>query len=543
MRKENILVVFSTHLSERENEEFKKHISETIGVKHEIKELVNFNQFSLPQVYNEALDECKDKKSIILFIHNDVKIKTKNWGKILLNKFNNSEYGILGIAGTSFIPESGRWWEDRSKMCGIVEHTNGVSQWVSEYSNETKEIQDVVHIDGLFMAVYPERIVHNFDENYGMFHFYDISFNLPNYLSGVDIGVITDIRVLHKSIGETNQEWEDNRIKFVENYKDELPLKLVKDPYRVLICCQFFKNYTGSEVSNFELSKELVKLGCDVTIVSTVIGDPLLSKAKKAGVDVYQLSNTPNFKMIPEKQQLMFYKNEKEFDIIHINHKPIGEQILKLYPNTPAVMHVRSEVIPVFEEPIINPQIKRYISIRDSITEYIKSFGVSEDKIDLIDNPFDYNRFHKNYVREKNEKEIILFIGTLDYLRKNILFDLKEMVEKEDKILWIIGSNNEGYADDLLKDSNNIRYFGIKSNVEDYIKKCDFTAGIFKGRTTIEGFLCGKSGWIYKVDEKGSILSKKLTKVPDDINKYRSDFSAKKVFKLYGEVIDETWFM
>lgn len=117
------------------------------------------------------------------------------------------------------------------------------------------------------------------------------------------------------------------------------------------------------------------------------------------------------------------------------------------------------------------------------------------------------------------------------------------MVEKEDKILWIIGSNNEGYADDLLKDSNNIRYFGIKSNVEDYIKKCDFTAGIFKGRTTIEGFLCGKSGWIYKVDEKGSILSKKLTKVPDDINKYRSDFSAKKVFKLYGEVIDETWFM
>ena len=154
-------------------------------------------------------------------------------------------------------------------------------------------------------------------------------------------------------------------------------------------------------------------------------------------------------------------------------------------------MHVRSEVIPKFEQPIIHPAIKKYISIRDSITEYIKKFEINENKIILIDNPFDYNRFNTNYIFKPNKKETILFIGTLDYLRKNILFDLKEMVEKEDKILWIIGANSGGYVNQLLTkpvNESHVRYFGVKSNVEDYIKKCDITAGIFKGRSSIEGY-------------------------------------------------------
>jgi glycosyltransferase involved in cell wall biosynthesis len=213
--------------------------------------------------------------------------------------------------------------------------------------------------------------------------------------------------------------------------------------------------------------------------------------------------------------------------------------MLGLYPNTPAVMHIRSEVIPIFEVPIVNPIIKRYISIRDSITDYIKTFGIAGDKIVTIDNPFDYKRFNRDYKPIKNPKEVILFIGTLDYLRKNILFDLIEMTKVNDQILWIIGADNGGYANELL--GEHVKYLGVKANVEDYLKKCDYTAGIFKGRTTIEGYLCGKPGWIYTVDSEGNILNKALQSVPDDIEKYKSDFSAKQVFNLYQEVIDEIW--
>jgi len=541
--KNKIIVVYSSHLGDEEDSKFNEQIENTIGVDHSISRFINHNEFSLSQIYNEALNDNTEDNVIFVFCHNDIVFKTKDWGKILLRKFNHTEYGIIGIAGTTFVPQSGTWWDDRSKMYGIVEHSDQISEWTSEYSEKITGIQSVVHVDGLFMAVDPYRIEKKYNENYGKFHFYDLTFCVDNYLEEVLIGVTTDIRILHKSVGATYQSWEDNRLKFVEDYREYLPLRDVpnEEKLRVLICCQFFKNYTGSEVSNYELSKELKKLGCDVTLVSTMIGEPLLSKAKKAGVKVHSVQNSPNY-MITNEGQLGFFKNQKEFDIIHINHKPIGEQVLKMYPNTPAVMHVRSEVIPTFEEPIINPNIKRYISIRDSITEYIKGFGVKEDSIVTIDNPFDCARFNVDYNKEKwlSIKESVLFVGTLDHLRKNILFDLKQMVKENNQELWIIGADNGGYVKELVDDD--VIYLGVQSKVETYYKRCSYTAGIFKGRSTIEGFLCGKPGWIYKVDKEGKILNKELTQVPTDVKKYSSDFSAKQVFNLYKKVINETWF-
>lgn len=536
--KDKIIVIFSSHLGDEKNNEFINHIHNTVSVKHDVICYQNYNEFSLAEVYNKAINKYYTKNVIIVFCHPDIIIKTKNWGKILLNHFNYTNYGIIGVAGSTFIPASGRWWDDRSKMYGIVEHTNVLNTWVSEYSNEFNGVKSTINIDGLFMAVDCDKIKNKFDINYGKYHFYDLTFTISNYNEGCDIGVITTIRILHKSVGETDSGWEDNRQKFIKEYK--LPIRHVsEDKLRVLICCQFFKNYTGSEVSNYELSKELVKLGCDVTVISSMVGDPLLSKAQKNGVKVYSFGNLPNHK-INKESQFQFIKNEKEFDIIHVNHKPIGEMILQLYPNTPAVMHIRSEVIPIFEVPIINPIIKKYISIRESVTDYIKTFGINEDQIVSIDNPFDTERFNTDYKSVKNEKEIVLFVGTLDYLRELIIRDQIISTKENNQELWVIGADSGGLGGDFAS-HDHVKYLGVKSNVEDYIKKCDYTAGIFKGRTTIEGFLCGKKGWIYIVDTKGNILNKELTDVPTDIEKYKAEFSAKKVFSLYEEVINKTW--
>jgi len=536
--KNNIVVVFSSHLSEEENQKFINHIHETIGAKHKVVCYPNFGQFGLAQIYNEALKSHKTDNCVFVFCHNDMIYRTRNWGKVLLNHFNHSDYAIIGLAGTTYVPASGMWWEDRSKMYGIVEHTDSISTWVSEYSPQFNGVKSTIMVDGLFIGVDPDKIVRGFNENYGLFHYYDMPFCIDNYLEGVNVGVTTSIRALHKSVGMTNQSWEDNRKKFASDYN--LPIRHVSEgKLKVLICCQFFKNYTGSEVSNYELSKELVKLGCDVTLISSVVGDPLQRKALLNGVKVCSYSNLPNY-ALDQEGKFHFVKNEQEFDIIHINHKPIGELVLGLYPNTPAVMHVRSEVIPVFEEPIVNPVIKRYISIRDSITDYIRTFGIESDKIVTIDNPFDTQRFNTNYKPIKNLKEIILFIGTLDHLRAKIIADLVEVTAANNQELQIIGADNGGYAN-LFTGFEHVKYLGVKANVEEYIKKCDYTAGIFKGRTTIEGFLCGKPGWIYVVDAQGNIQNKSLQPVPTDLEKYSSKFSAEKVFSLYEEVIEETW--
>ncbi|MGM0496153.1 MAG: glycosyltransferase [Bacillota bacterium] len=229
--KKRIIVVYSSHLGDDEDQKFNQHIDNTIGVKdYEILRYINHNQYSLPQIYNQALNEYDDGKSIFVFCHPDIKFETKNWGKNLLFKFNHTNYGILGVAGTTNISESGRWWEDQSKMVGIVNHESLGKKWESKYSNEfKKDIISTVLIDGLFMAVNPQVIERKFNMNFNGFHFYDISFCVDNYINGVNIGVLFDIRLTHKSIGKTNEQWEENRKLFIQQYSHHLPINIELD--------------------------------------------------------------------------------------------------------------------------------------------------------------------------------------------------------------------------------------------------------------------------------------------------------------------------
>lgn len=222
MQKNNISIIVSSHLTTEQNSNFIKHIGETIGVNHEVKIIQNFNQYSLSQVYNQAIKEYYKPDNIMIFCHPDIEFKTKNWGKLILSHFRTSDYGIIGVAGTTYLPESGRWWEHKEFMIGVVNHADDKKEWTSVYSQPFNGIKSVTVIDGLFMCVDPDKIKTEFDENYGKFHFYDISFCYNNFVQGVDIGVIYNVRLSHKSIGKTNEDWERNRVSFAE--KNKLPL-------------------------------------------------------------------------------------------------------------------------------------------------------------------------------------------------------------------------------------------------------------------------------------------------------------------------------
>jgi hypothetical protein len=231
--KKRIVVIFSSHLSAYENDIFIQHINDTCGVLHSVHCYTNHNQYSLPEVYNKAISTYSSKDAVMVFCHNDIEFDTPDWGKILLKHFNKTNnYQIIGVAGATELNEHGTWWLDKSnqmnfsKMMGIVNHDNGIRKWESKYSEPHFGIIDVLLVDGLFIAVDTEDIEHKFDENYKGFHFYDVSFCFPNYLDGCNIGVITDIRITHKSIGQTNQEWEVNKQQFVEQYKGELPIRV-----------------------------------------------------------------------------------------------------------------------------------------------------------------------------------------------------------------------------------------------------------------------------------------------------------------------------
>jgi GT2 family glycosyltransferase len=222
-----ITIIYSTHKDTNYNKTFKDHLTKTIGIKNfEILEYENFNQYSLAEIYNRGISESKYE--IIVCVHNDIKLET-GWGVKILKDFeSNSDYGIIGKAGSCYFPESGVYWERMQQtMVGQVYHQpEGQKKWLSRYSTKLPELIPVVTIDGLFISFNKTKIKHSFDETIGKFHFYDHSFCLPNYLDGVKIGVTSSFEITHQSVGQPNQEFFESKERFLQKWGNKLPLDL-----------------------------------------------------------------------------------------------------------------------------------------------------------------------------------------------------------------------------------------------------------------------------------------------------------------------------
>jgi hypothetical protein len=547
-----VTVVYCTRET---NPAHKEHLIKSSGLhKHlEVVEIIN-NGESLTHAYNRGLKQAKN--DIVVFCHDDLTIDTKQWGNKLVKLFEkNPEYGIIGVAGSKNMPESGQWWQNRSKMYGRVQHTHEGKTWLSSYSEDLgQELEEVVVCDGVWFAVDKRRLKKEFNEEVEGFHFYDVTFAFENYLQGVKVGVTTAIRINHQSIGMTNDAWEKNRADFSEAFQAFLPANVKKtlrknQKMKVLIGCLSFANYTGSELYVFELAKQLIKQGCEVSVCSS-IGEPLLSAANKLGVKMYSIQEPPGFKLGDGKWMLkspqgdvvsqpntLYKVQDINFDVIHLNHKPVTEHLLRFYPETPVICSIHSEVISL-EEPVISPQIKQYIAIRPEIKKHIvDTFGIDEDLVTVIYNPIDSDKFKVVNTTEKRTKKRVLFVGTIDYLRRNTIQDLIDVTRENNQELLIVGKKNDTYLEEMISNQPHVTYHEPTSNVEKFIHQCDETAGILLGRTTIEGWMCGKAGWIYDVDSAGVILSKALHEVPTDINKFNSKTITTQIIEEYKKIL------
>ena len=532
---------------------FVELLKKSCGVSNpQIIPIENEGKYSLPEAYNMILEQATNE--IVVLCHDDIYFDSKNWGSKILKHFKRGpEYGILGLAGSTQLPESAKWWEDFSKMKGIVNHEHEGKKWESKYSSSLgNQIEDVVIVDGLFIVLNKKNIKQTFNEEIKGFHFYDVDFSFRNFIEDVKIGVIYDVRVTHKSIGQTNEQWEQNRIKFAEKHKDLLPVKIkrnltLESPIKVLLSSLFFKTFTGSEMYVYELARGLKKLNCDVTVLSDIDG-PLSKLANQQGIKTLPFSNPPGYKMgdgkwgmntpqgFVQSQPNMLYKmSDVNYDVMHVQHNPISQRICDMYPNTPKISTIHSEVIEL-ENPFIHDSIKKYICIRPEIQKHVvDNFNIDETNTDVIYNPIDTNRF--NNVNTKTYP-YVLFVGTIDYLREKTIRDLVEYSKSIGKELWLVGENKSNYLPELLNNLH-VKHFQATNKVEEYVKNCSETAGILLGRTTIEGWLCGKSGWIYNVDNHGNIIDKKKHEVPSDVNKFNSDEVAKKIKHEYIRIIND----
>jgi hypothetical protein len=186
----------------------------------------NDGQMSLTQVYNKGLKESVN--DIVVFMHDDLILETSNMTPKIVNLFDkHPEYGIIGIAGTDKLT-SGRWWDNRENMFGVVGHIHEGKRHVNHYSKGVFNdvLKDVVIVDGLFFMVRKSLLKKEFNEQFEGFHFYDISFCVENQFEGVKIGLTTKFGVTHKSVGMTNKQWEKNKLLFEALFEKQLPLTI-----------------------------------------------------------------------------------------------------------------------------------------------------------------------------------------------------------------------------------------------------------------------------------------------------------------------------
>lgn len=206
--------------------EYIEHVKKTCGNPSiEVIAYVNNGSKSLAETYNQGLTDAKNE--IVVFCHDDLIFNTSGWGSKLLKHFNgNSEYGIIGVAGTDLLT-NGCWWNDRKKMYGVVNHIHNGKKHTNHYSEGFgSRIKQTVVVDGLFIATCRERLKRRFNEQFHGFHFYDIPFCLENHLQGVKVGIVTDIRLTHLSIGMIGEAWVKNLKLFDKIYADKLPCEI-----------------------------------------------------------------------------------------------------------------------------------------------------------------------------------------------------------------------------------------------------------------------------------------------------------------------------
>lgn len=216
------------------SDELKQNIAETIGCEYELVVIENASgNYSIFQAYNEGVRRAKG--DIVCFMHDDVLFRTRHWGVIIENHFQeNRQMGLLGFAGTHFLPDTPMYWysspfvsqRNLNNDQGVVEE-HFHEEWFGE-----RQMVEVVAVDGFCFFVRKslfDQIV--FDEkNYKGFHLYDMDICMQVLKAGYKVCVCRDVLAEHawseseqlsKSGGElffTNLEL------FASKWQSELPI-------------------------------------------------------------------------------------------------------------------------------------------------------------------------------------------------------------------------------------------------------------------------------------------------------------------------------
>lgn len=285
---------------------------------------------------------------------------------------------------------------------------------------------------------------------------------------------------------------------------------------KILLGCLNANGVGGSELYHYELTRALQAEGHDVTLFTLREINP--SDIVRVNLQVRQLDLTN------------FDPNEK-YDIIVASQPQVNLFILDTFKDTPIVSIIHSEIRS--EDPILDPRISHYIAIRKPIVDMlINEYKIPSNKVSLIYNPIDTTRFNTRGDVKKLDRYSGIFVGeVLDPIRFKAVQHLVQQCIDHDWDLYLMSDSRYDF------NHPNIKYLDKRWDTENIVKQMHFTAGILLGRTTLEGWCCGVSGYMYIIDIYGNI-QRIETDAPDYIAMLcDSIYVAKQHLNLYKTLI------
>jgi len=286
---------------------------------------------------------------------------------------------------------------------------------------------------------------------------------------------------------------------------------------KILLGCLNVNGLGGSELYHYELAKELHNNNIDITLFTLrEIDDKDQIRIKLNDIGIKQISSKN-------------INNKEQFDIIIASQPQVNDFLLNIYPNTPIISIIHSEIRS--EDPILDPRISHYIGIRQPIVDMlINEYNIDSNKVSLIYNPIDTSRFNLDN-RVSYEKITGIFVGeVLDNIRFEAISHLVNHCIENDWDLMIMSESKYDFK------HPNIKYIDKRWDTETIVKDVDFTAGILLGRTTLEGLCCGVPGYVYYINKNGNVTGIDLIE-PDNIQQFDSKYVAQQHIELYNKII------
>ncbi|MEO6524539.1 MAG: glycosyltransferase [Mucilaginibacter sp.] len=209
-------------------EQVRKNVENTIGVAYEIIAYDNSDGAKgMCQIYNQGIRAAK--YNVLCFMHEDIAIKTQNWGEAVVSTFTAREdIGLIGVAGSAYRPITPTSWNGigsenyYTNLIQCYKFTEGESK--HEYRNPDKvKLAPVVCVDGVwFCTTKALASKYMFDESFTGFHVYDIDFSLTIGQEKT-VAVTFDVLLEHFSEGSYNEHWLKDTIKLQDKWFHILP--------------------------------------------------------------------------------------------------------------------------------------------------------------------------------------------------------------------------------------------------------------------------------------------------------------------------------